>query len=109
MQTEFHKKHGVVRPPRAYFEGYWGPRSDGSVEAKLTCKDCGGAVNIHFRGINRMDDATTGRYVLRRAEALHECPSVADLLRAKPKRYFEDLFRGNEKRQEQEYKFSKRA
>lgn len=100
----FEKKHGFIRPPRAFFTGTYQSFKD-SVEAKLHCKTCGGEVNIRFRGNpDTMSEAGLRDWILKRAEIRHQCPAVLDLLKAKSRKYFADIFRGKEKNDEDDYK-----
>jgi hypothetical protein len=102
----FTKKFGFDRPPRAFFSGTFQSFKN-AVEATLTCKTCGGTVHMHFRGNpDTMSEQGLREWILKRAEARHQCPAITDILAAKSRRYFADLFRGKEKLQEEQYKAS---
>ncbi len=104
--TDFEKKHGFVAPPRPHFEGTWAPYFM-RVEATLTCKSCGGQINLSLKGDpTRLHPETIGRRVLRVAEERHDCPAINLELEIHKDRYYADLRRGMEKKHEADYKKS---
>lgn len=102
MSDIFQKKFGFDRPPVAFFSGTWQAFKHG-IEADLTCKTCGGRIHIFFRGNpDTMNEAGIKRWILFRAEKRHECPAVADIINSGRKKYFADIYRGLEKKHEED-------
>lgn len=107
MGKSFRQRFGFDRPPTAFFSGFWRAFQDG-IEAKLTCKTCGGEVNIFFHGNpNSMTEAGIKNWILLRAENHHECPAVQNILDSKRKKYFADIYRGIEKKYEEDQRLLK--
>lgn len=102
--NSFLKQFGFHRPPRAFFEGHFTCHKD-HVSASLTCKCCGSFIGIKFRGNpDTMSEGGIKEWVLKRAETLHQCPAITDILNAKRHKHFADIIRGNDKLKEAEMK-----
>lgn len=103
-QTNFERKHGFAAPPRPHFEGTWAPYFM-KVEAKLTCKTCGGEINLTLKGDPwKCGKEQIGKRVLAVAERKHECAGVNAELEAHLDKYYGDLRRGMEKKHEADHK-----
>jgi hypothetical protein len=104
MTTALDRKLGFTRSPVAFFSGTW-QAFKSWVIADLTCKSCGAKITMHFRGNpDTMTEAGLLAWILKRAEARHQCPAIADTILSNTKKYFADIFRGRDKVKEQEYK-----
>ncbi|MCK9598178.1 MAG: hypothetical protein M0R06_03995 [Sphaerochaeta sp.] len=103
-QTKFERKHGVAEAPKPFFEGTWAPYFM-RVEATLTCKLCGTQINLSLKGDPfKCSKAQIGKRIISVAERKHECPAVNAELEAHLDKYFADVKRGMEKKQEADYR-----
>ena len=107
MDNPFIKKHGFEAPPIAILEGRTIGFGRNGAMAQYKCMACGCEISVKLKG--DMTQENLDSWGKMKATKHHQCPVVANIMETDKKKIFADIYRGADKKNDQDYKAEKRG